>query len=62
MTVPTTIDAAGWLRNYLDADDGDHDLVREMLATFAEVLMSAQASAQCLAGYGERSDERVNSR
>ena len=31
MTVPTTIDAAGWLRNYLDADDGDHDLARDML-------------------------------
>lgn len=62
MTVPTTIDAAGWLRNYLEADDGDHDLAREMLATFAQALMSAQASSQCLAGYNERSDDRVNSR
>lgn len=62
MTVPTTIDAAGWLCNYLEADDGDQDLARQMLAAFAEVLMSAQASAQCLAGYGERTDERVNSR
>lgn len=62
MTVPTTIDAAGWLRNYLEDDDGDQDLARQMLAAFAEVLMSAQASAQCLAGYGERTDERVNSR
>lgn len=62
MTVPTTIDAAGWLRNYLDADDGDHDLARDMLAAFAQALMSAQASSQCLAGYGERTDERVNSR
>ena len=62
MTVPTTIDAAGWLRNYLEADDGDHDLAREMLAAFAQALMSAQASSQCLAGYGERSDERINSR
>lgn len=62
MTVPTAIDAAGWLRNHLDADDGDHDLAREMLAAFAEVLMSAEASSQCLAGYGERSMERINSR
>lgn len=62
MTVPTTIDAAGWLRNYLESDDGDSDLAREMLAAFAEALMSAQASAQCQAAYGERSDERINSR
>lgn len=62
MTVPTTIDAAGWLRNYLESDDGDQDLARQMLAAFAEVLMSAQASAQCLAGYNERTDERINSR
>ena len=62
MTVPTTIDATGWLRNYLESDDGDTDLARDMLATFAEALMSAEASAQCLAGYGERSDDRINSR
>ena len=62
MTVPTTIDAAGWLRNYLEADDGDHDLARETLAAFVQALMSAQASSQCLAGYNERSDDRVNSR
>ena len=62
MTVPTTIDAAGWLRNYLESDNGDTDLARDMLAAFAEALMSAQASSQCLAGYGERSEERINSR
>ena len=33
-----------------------------MLQAFAEVLMSAQASMQCQAGYGERSEERINSR
>ena len=33
-----------------------------MLATFAEALMSAQASMQCEAGYNERTEERVNSR
>lgn len=62
MTVPTTLDAAGWLRNHLDGDDGDSDLLRSMLQSFAETLMSAEASMQCQAGYGERSDERVNSR
>ena len=62
MTVPTTIDAAGWLRNHLGGPDGDADLARSMLQVFAEALMSAEASMQCQAGYGERSDERVNSR
>jgi transposase-like protein len=33
-----------------------------MLGAFANVLMSAEASATCLAAYGERTDERVNSR
>ena len=37
MTVPTTVDAAGWLRNYLESDDGDTDLARQMPATFAEM-------------------------
>ena len=61
MTAPITIDAADRLRNYLESDDGDTDLAREMLAAFAQALISAQASAQCLAGHGERTDERVNS-
>ena len=38
------------------------DLLRAMVKTFAEALMSAEADAICGAGYGERSDERVNSR
>lgn len=62
MTVPTTIDAAAWLGKYLEGDDGDVDLARAMLATFAQTLMSAQASSACGAGYGERSEERVNAR
>jgi putative transposase len=63
MTVPTTIDAAGWLRNHLeDPDGGGTDLLRSMLASFAQALMSAEASMMCQAGYGERIDERVNSR
>jgi putative transposase len=62
VTVPSTLDAAGWLRNHLDGEDGDQDLTRAMLQVFAEALMSAEASMQCQAGYGERTDERTNSR
>ncbi len=31
-----------------------------MLAAFAEALMSAEASLQCNAAYGERTPEREN--
>lgn len=62
MNVPTTIDAAAWLGKYLEGADGDQDLARAMLSAFAEALMSAQASMQCNAAYGERTDERENSR
>jgi putative transposase len=62
VTVPTTIDPSVWLSKYLEADDADADLPRAMLKSFAEALMSAQASHQCGAGYGERSEERENSR
>lgn len=62
MTVPTTIDAAGWLGKHLEGDDGDVDLARAMLQAFAQTLMSAEASAICGAGYGEVSEERLNSR
>lgn len=62
MTVPTTIDPGVWLGKYLEGPDGDGDLARAMLQAFAETLMSAQASMQCEAGYGERTEERVNSR
>ena len=62
MTVPSTIDAAAWLGKHLEADDADVDLPRAMLQAFAEALMSAQASMQCGAAHGERSEERTNSR
>ena len=63
MTVPTTIDGRAWLGKYLEGADGDVDLAREMMKHFAEVLMSAEASAQCGAGYNERgSEERENYR
>lgn len=43
MTVPTTIDAAGWLGKYFEADEADGGFPRAMLQAFAEALMSAQA-------------------
>jgi len=62
VTVPTTIDASVWLSKYLEGADGDGDLARAMLQAFAEAIMSAQASMQCGAGYGERTEDRENSR
>jgi transposase-like protein len=38
------------------------DLLRSLLQTVVEQLMSAEADARCGAGYGERSAERVNAR
>jgi transposase-like protein len=38
------------------------DLLRNMIQTFAEALMSADADAVCGAGYGQRSMERTNTR
>ena len=61
MVVPDTMNPAAWLRKQLEADGGT-DLIREMVKAFAEALMSAEASAMCGAAYGERTEERVNSR
>ena len=61
MAVPTTLDPSSWLVKHLESDDGG-GLLREMIKTFAEVLMSAEAQALCGAGYGEVSPERTNSR
>lgn len=38
------------------------DLLRVMVKSFAEALMSAEAGAQCGAAYGQASPERTNSR
>jgi transposase-like protein len=62
VNVTPTIDAAAWLSKYLLSADGDQDLARAMLGAFAEAVMSAQASMQCNAAYGERTEERENSR
>jgi hypothetical protein len=52
MTVPSTIDAGGWLGKFVEAGDADVDLPRAMLQALAEAVMSAEASMQCGAGYG----------
>ena len=38
------------------------DVLQAMIRTFTQAVMSAEADAICGAGYGQRSDERVNSR
>lgn len=55
-----TMDPADWLGKQLQA--ASPDLLREMVATFVAALMNAEAEALCGAGYGERSEERTNSR
>jgi putative transposase len=54
------MDPLGWLRKQLE--EADVDLLREMVRTFIQGLMGAEADAICGAGYGERSPERVNRR
>ena len=55
-----TMELVPWLRKQLENEDGD--LLAEMVKTFVNQLMGAEADALCGAGYGERSPERVNSR
>jgi hypothetical protein len=54
------VDVPGWLDSQLA--QANPDLLRAMLKTFAEALMSAEADAVCGAAYSQRSPERVNSR
>src|SRR3954467_15227826 len=60
MTAPKSVDPTVFLREQLAS--ASPDLLREMVKTFADALMSADADAVCGAAYGQRSDERVNSR
>jgi putative transposase len=60
MTAGPSIDMSGWLHEHLD--QASPDLLREMVRSFAQALMSAEADAVCGAGYNERSEERVNTR
>ena len=58
--VTDRMDVLGWLRKQLE--DADADLLRQMVQTFAETLMGADADVLCGAPYGRRSVERVNRR
>ncbi len=58
--VDATMEPLGWLRKQLE--EADVDLLREMVRTFIDALMGAEADALCGAAYGERSPERVNRR
>jgi putative transposase len=60
MTAPKSVDVGRFLREELAS--ASPDLLRSMVKTFAEALMSAEADAVCGAPYGERSDERTNQR
>lgn len=55
------MDLLGWLRKQLA--EAEPDLLREMVRTFGESLMGAEADeALCGAGFRERRGERVNRR
>jgi putative transposase len=60
MTAGPSIDMSGWLHEHLD--QASPDLLRSMVRSFAQALMGAEADAVCGAAYGERSDERTNTR
>ncbi len=58
--IDKSMDALVWLRKQLETDD--NDLLREMVRSFAEELMAAEADVICGAPYGEISVDRVNRR
>ena len=60
MTAPSSIDPARFLSEQLA--QASPDLLRQMLTTFVNTLMSAEADAVCGAEYGTRSSERINTR
>jgi transposase-like protein len=60
MTALESVDGAGVLRQLLA--EGQPDVLRTMVAAFANALMSAEADGLCGAEYGQRSDERTNRR
>src|SRR4051794_22244888 len=60
MTAPSNIDPVRRLEEQLA--QASPDLLRQMLTTFINTLMSAEADAVCGAGYGQRSEARTNTR
>jgi putative transposase len=61
VTVTNNMGAAELARKYLESPAGS-DLLAEMVKMAAEALMDAEVDMLCGAGYGERSEDRVNSR
>ena len=57
---PNIIDLSSFMTGHLER--AEPDLLRSMLKTFVQALMSAEADAICGAPYGTRSEERTNSR
>ncbi|GII06193.1 IS256 family transposase [Planobispora takensis] len=60
MAANNSVDPTAWLAEQIQTNDPD--LLRSMVKTMAEALMSAEANSLCGAGYGERHDERINRR
>src|SRR5690349_22397503 len=60
MTSVQRIDPSAMLSDQLA--EASPDMLRKLMSTFIHALMGAEADAVCGAGYGERSEERVNSR
>src|SRR4030095_12868244 len=60
MTAGPSIDPAEFLHEHLA--QASPDLMRELLTSFVNTLLSADADAVCGASYGARSPERTNSR
>ncbi|SDI23764.1 Transposase, Mutator family, partial [Sinosporangium album] len=60
MAANNSVNPAAWLAKQIET--GDPDMLRSMVKTMADALMSAEADTLCGAGYGERSDDRVNHR
>jgi putative transposase len=60
VTAPSSIDPARFLHDQLES--ASPDLLRSMLTTFINALMSAEADAVCVAPYGMPGPERVNVR
>jgi putative transposase len=60
MAAPHSLDPAQLLTEELAG--ASPDVLRQMIATMANAMMSAQADQVCGAGWGERSENRVNQR
>lgn len=59
MAATASIDAIEWLRKQVEAAP---DGLRAMLTEMVNILMGSEVDTICGAGYGERSEDRVNSR